>query len=103
MNFTCIFLGIVFLIAGCMFAYGKVHIYMSFWSNMSLEEKEKIKIIPLCHNIGAVITLSGVIFLMRDFLSVLAKNGFVAAMIAWLIIAMIDVWYIQNSERYTSQ
>ena len=44
MNLTCIFFGIIFTIAGFMFACGKGHIHFSSWKNMPQEEKEKIKL-----------------------------------------------------------
>ena len=65
MNLTCIFFGIIFTIAGFMFACGKGHIHFSSWKNMPQEEKEKIKIVPLCRNIGEVIALNGLIFLLK--------------------------------------
>ena len=67
---------------------------------MPQEEKEKIKIVPLCRNIGEVIALNGIIFLMRGLWSGFAGHWFVAAMIAWLMIAGFDVWYIEKSNRY---
>ena len=42
MNVTCIFFGVIFTIAGFMFACGKGHIHLSSWKNMTQEEKEKI-------------------------------------------------------------
>ena len=60
MDFTCIFFGILFTIAGFVFACGKGHIHLSEWKNMPQEEKDKIKIIPLCRNIGEVIALNGI-------------------------------------------
>ena len=65
MNVTCIFFGIIFTIAGFMFACGKGHIHLSSWKNMTQEEKDKIKIVPLCRNIGEVIALNGLIFLLK--------------------------------------
>ena len=65
MNVTCIFFGVIFTIAGFMFACGKGHIHLSSWKNMTQEEKEKIKIVPLCRNIGEVIALNGLIFLLK--------------------------------------
>ena len=84
MDYTCIFFGVLFTIAGFVFACGKGHIHLSAWKNMPQEEKEKIKIVPLCRNIGEVIALNGIIFLMRG----------------WLMIAGFDVWYIGKSNRY---
>ena len=65
MQFTSIVLGIVFTVAGFLFACGKLHIHLSNWKNMPEEEKESIDIVPLCHNVGAIITLSGLIFLAK--------------------------------------
>ena len=87
MDFTCIFFGILFTIAGFVFACGKGHIHLSEWKNMPQEEKDKIKIIPLCRNIGEVIALNGIIFLMKGLWSGFPNHWFVCAMIAWLIVA----------------
>ena len=95
MNVTCIFFGIIFTIAGFMFACGEGHIHFSSWKNMPQEEKEKIKIVPLCRNIGEVIALNGLIFLLKGL-----WPGFVTAMIAWFIVAGFDLWYIEKSDRY---
>ena len=67
---------------------------------MPQEEKEKIKIVPLCRNIGEVISLNGLIFLMKGFWAAFSNHWFVGAMIAWLIVAGFDVWYISKSGRY---
>ena len=83
MDYTCIFFGVLFTIAGFVFACGKGHIHLSAWKNMPQEEKEKIKII-----------------LMKGLWSGFAGHWFVAAMIAWLMIAGFDVWYIGKSNRY---
>lgn len=97
MNFTCIFFGIVFTIAGFIFVCGKGHIHLSAWKNMPQEEKEKIKIVPLCRNIGEVITLSGIIFLMKGLWSGFEDHWFVTA---WFIVAGFDLWYIEKSSQY---
>ena len=44
MDFTCIFFGVLFTVAGFVFACGKGHIHLSAWKNMSQSEKDKIKI-----------------------------------------------------------
>ena len=69
MDFTCIFFGVLFTVAGFVFACGKGHIHLSAWKNMSQSEKDKIKIRPLCRNIGEVIALNGIIFLLKGFWS----------------------------------
>ena len=100
MNITCIIFGTAFVIVGVLFALGKVHPRLSAWKNMSQEEKEKINIIPLCRNIGEVILLSGIIFLLNGFLISFQEHWFTGAMIAWLIFAGLDVWFIGKSKRY---
>ncbi|MCD7872688.1 MAG: DUF3784 domain-containing protein [Clostridiales bacterium] len=103
MDYTCIFFGILFTAAGILFAFGKGHIHLSAWKNMPREEKEKINIMPLCRNIGALITLSGIIFLAKGLWSGLAVRWFVWAMISWIIVAGIDIWHISKSNRYRNQ
>lgn len=96
MNFTCIFFGLVFVLAGIWFSFGKGYLHISSWKNMPSEEKEKIDIRALSRNVGAMISLCGVIFLIGGiFVSI-----FLWSMIAWLIIAGIDVYIISKTERY---
>ena len=59
-----------------------------------------IKISPLCRNIGEVIALNGIIFLLKGFWSGFSDHRFVGAMIAWLCLAGFDVWYIGKRKRY---
>lgn len=100
MNFICIFLGILFIISGIVFAVGKGHIHLYAWKNMPQFEKDKIKIRPLCRNIGTIIALNGFIFLIKGVWPTFNQSWFVAMMIAWLFVASIDVWYINKSKRY---
>lgn len=100
MDFTCIFFGVVFIMTGILFAFGKCHIYLSAWKNMPQQEKENIRIGPLCRNIGGIIALSGIIFLSKGLFPAFENRCFVAAMILWLILAGFDVWYINKSNRY---
>ena len=67
---------------------------------MPQEEKDKIKMVPLCRNIGEVIALNGLIFLSKGLWPGFSNHWFVGAMVAWLIVAGFDVWYIGKSERY---
>ena len=48
MDFTCIFFGILFTLAGFWLAFGKGYRHLSLWKNMPQEEKDKINIVPLC-------------------------------------------------------
>ena len=100
MDYTCIFFGVLFTIAGFVFACGNGQIHLSAWKNMPQVEKVNLNIVPLCRNIGEVIALNGIIFLMRGLWSGFAGHWFVTAMIAWLMIAGFDVWYIGKSNRY---
>lgn len=100
MNFICIFFGIFFIIAGFIFATGNGHIHLDAWKNMTQFEKDKIKIKPLCRNIGQIIALNGFIFLSKGFLPMFNQSLFVVTMIVWSFIALFDVWYINKSKRY---
>lgn len=103
MNFTCIFWGLLFCVAGFAFACGKVHTHLSAWKAMPQEEKEKIKIVPLCRNIGEVIALSGIIFLLKGLWPGFSEHWFVCTMIAWLVVAGFDVCYIEKKDRYRNK
>lgn len=100
MDFICIFFGTLFTLAGFLFFFGKAHIYLSVWKNMPQEEKDKIKISPLCRNIGEVIILSGLIFLMKGLWADFSDHWFMGSMVVWLMVAGLDVWYMTKSERY---
>ena len=100
MNITCIFFGIIFLITGILFAAGRLHRYIAAWKAMSEEEKRRIRIVPLCKNVGGVIALSGVIFLINGFWQGFQDHLFVLCMIAWLLLAGIDLFFIEKKHWY---
>ncbi|MDD3184501.1 MAG: DUF3784 domain-containing protein [Anaerostipes sp.] len=100
MNITCICFGILFLVAGSMFFIGKGHIHISAWKEMTDVEKEKVDIVPLCRNIGGVISLCGFIFLISGLWIAFKNHVFVWSMIIWLIVAGTDVYFIGKSKRY---
>lgn len=100
MDYTCIFFGVLFTIGGIVFATGNGHPHLSAWRNMPPEEKEKIAIVPLCRNNGEIIALNGIIFLLKGLWAGFSDHWFVGAMVAWMIIAGFDVWYIEKSQRY---
>lgn len=103
MNVTCIFFGILFFAAGVAFACGKLHIHLTAWKAMPEEEKEKINIVPLCLNIGSVIALCGLIFLISGLWSAFKEHAFAWTMIAWLVLSGADVYYIGKKDRYTQR
>ena len=100
LNPGAIFFGVLFLTAGLLFAAGKVHERLPFWKRMPETEKQKIRIGPLCRNIGEMILLSGLLFLMDGFWPRFREHWFAGAMAAWLMVAALDVWVIGRSSRY---
>ena len=100
MNYTCIFFGCLFIAMGIIFAFGKGHIHLKAWKNMPQKEKDKIDILPLCRNIGEVIMLNGILFLTKGMWSGFRDHWFMCAMVAWFIVAGLDVWYISKGHRY---
>ena len=102
MNIICILFGAIFTVAGFLFAAGKIHTHIPAWKQMPEEEKKKINIGPLCRNIGEVILLSGIIFLLKGFWPAFTDHWFTGSMVAWLIVAGLDVWFISKSSRFKS-
>ena len=100
MNYTCIFFGCLFITMELIFAFGKGHTHLKAWKNMPQKEKDKIDILPLCRNIGEVIMLNGILFLTKGMWSGFRDHWFMCAMVAWFIVAGLDVWYISKGHRY---
>ena len=100
MDFTCMVVGIVFIIFGFLLAIGKLHKHLKAWKNTPKELQEKINIKGLCLNIGEVIMLSGLIFLLRGIFPEFNGYYFVIAIVAWIIIAVFDLVYIYKSKHY---
>ena len=67
---------------------------------MPKEDKDKINIKNLCINIGVIISISGIIFILGGFIKPFRENYFAICMIIWLIGAGFDVYYISKSHRY---
>ena len=103
MNIIYIIFGTFFSIGGILFAIGKIHPHISVWKDMIPEEKEEVNIIHLSRNIGEVILLSGIIFLLKGFLPSFQTHWFTGAMVAWFIVAGVDVCFINKSKRYRNQ
>ena len=47
--------------------------------------------------------LNGIIFLIKGFWAGFSNYWFVGAMIAWLIVAGLDIWCIGKSDRYRNK
>ncbi|MCD8381981.1 MAG: DUF3784 domain-containing protein [Clostridiales bacterium] len=103
MDYICLFLGVLFAVTGIVFAFGKAYNYLSAWKKMPEAEKEKIKIEPLCRNIGVMIVLNGIIFILKGVCAGFSDTVFTWAVIVWMILAGIDVFYISKSSRYKNQ
>ena len=56
-------MGVLFIIAGLAFFFGRTHIQLFAWENMP--EQGRGRTMPLCRCMGEVIVLSGLIFLMK--------------------------------------
>ncbi len=100
MDVRCLAFGFVFIILGIAVALGKVHTHIDSWKTMTEEEKNAVRIGPLCRNVGVVISLCGIIFLVSGLWESFRVNWFIWTMIAWFVVCGIDVWRISKSERY---
>ena len=100
MNISCIAFGVIFCIAGAIFGMGRGHIHLKAWKAMPEEERAKIRILPLCRNIGMMIVLCGVIFLLGGFWTAFKESAFIWTMILWMIAAGADVYLMEKSNRY---
>ena len=94
MNFTCLILGILFASAGVFFYSGRAVNHITAW------KKRNIRIGPLCRNVGTMIFISGIIFILSGLWKAFRGDVFLWSMIAWLILSGLDVYWIGKSGRY---
>ncbi len=101
MKVICVVSGILFFLLGLLLFIGKLHPHLDLWKKLSKEDQEKIRIIPLCRNMGAMICLCGLIFFVSGmFWTAGMSRIFIWLMIAWFVLSGIDVYWIQTSNRY---
>lgn len=100
MNITCIIFGVLFIALGIVFFVGKAHDHIESYRRMSEAERADIKIEPLCRNVGIVVGLAGIGFLIAGLFPMFASKGFIWYMITWFIGAGFDVRFISKSNHY---
>ena len=100
MNATCFIFGLCFIGAGLLFMGGKLHGYITAWKMMPQEEKDNIRIEELCVNVGGMIALCGLIFLLAGMNSLFKEKCFVWAMIGWIVLSGVDVYAIEKKGKY---
>ncbi len=100
MNLLCLVLGIIICVIGVVFIAGKGHSRLAAWRSMSPAEQARILIGPLSRNIGAMIMLCGIIFLIAAFNEAFKDHVFMWAMIVWFVAAGLDVFFIGRGGRY---
>ncbi len=105
MNFTgtCLAFGIFFIAAGLILAFTKAYTKMQFWTSLSPEEQEEIRVVPLCRNLGAMIGLCGLIFLMAALWSWFYQHAFIWCMIAWFVLGFFDAYKISKAGWYINE
>ncbi len=102
MDWTCIIFGLLFMGAGIAFYKGNIHSRTGAWKNMSEDEKATILIEPLCKNIGTMVAICGLFFLMKGLFGWFSGYPFLISMIVWFALCWVDVYYIEKSGRYVT-
>ena len=100
MDLTCLMFGLMFFGVGILFILGKLHVHMSVWRTMTRAERARIRVEALRCNIGCMIALCGIVFLLAGLSPVFKERFFTWAMIAWLIGSGADIWYIEKKGKY---
>ncbi len=96
----CITFGMIFLIAGGMFFTGTALRFIEDWQRIPQEEKDQIRIIPLCRNAGVMLALAGIVFIAAGCFPRFRELMFRWTMIGWMALCAADLVYIEKSERY---
>ncbi len=103
MNFTCAAFGIVFIAFGAGVFSGLIINHMHEWTDLSEEEKSSVRIDALCRNMGVMIMLAGVIFLVSGLFEAFRNSFFLIAMIIWFVVCAVDVYQIEKKQRYMTR
>lgn len=96
MNGTCVIFGILFLAAGILFALGFLHVHMAAWKAMTEEERNAARIKPICRNVGAMIALCGIIFLVSGLSKTFMDRAFSWSMTGWILLSCLDLYHINK-------
>ena len=100
MDLTCLVFGVLFTSAGLLFRRGKLHVRLAAWQAMPEEEREKLDVGGLCRNIGGMIALCGLIFLLAGLVPHFEEKFFVWSMVLWLILSGADLYWIEKRGKY---
>ncbi len=103
MNLFDLIFGVIFLVLGIVFGFTKSYTHLKAWKAMPEKDRAKVKIVPLCRNVGGMIALAGILFLLKGAISGYGDRAFVITMVAWLVLAGIDVAFITKSKRYRNE
>ncbi len=96
-------IGALFIVVGLLFGSGKIHTHFFFWTRMPEQEKEKVRIRPLCQKIGAFLALFGLLFLVRGFWNTMPPILFAVVVCIWLAFAIGDAVFILKSSYYINR
>ncbi len=102
-DILCLVLGVVIIVFGILTATGWLLPHLSSWKAIDAKEKEKIRVAPLCHNIGAMMGVAGVIFILYALITPYTQTAFTLTIGAWFVVAIVDIVYIAKSKRYRNE
>ncbi len=94
-------IGILILAGGVYFMTGRAMGRVSGWQALSEAEKAAINIRPLCMNIGGMIAICGIIFLITGINDDFKERFFMWAMLIWMAASVINVYIIEKKQLYT--
>lgn len=97
MDITCLFLGFLFFISGYLIFSQKITNYLI--KRNSFKQKENIKVNLLYKNIGFMIIVNSLIFLLSGFSSRFKKNIFTWSIILWFILTVFDIYWIEKLKK----
>ncbi len=97
MNYNWILFGIGFTTVGFIMAFGKKSKVGEQKKTGSIKNKQYY-----C-NIGEVIMLNGIIFSLKGFWEGFSNHWFVCSMVAWMIVACLDITYTIKRSKYQNE
>ncbi len=97
-----VIVGVVVLCFGVLFLTGRALPLFRSWRQMPEQEKAGIRVDRLNRNLGAVIIICGLIFLICGVMPDVPGTTFSIAMVVWIALAIADAVFISKSKRYVN-
>lgn len=95
-----VMVGIAILVLSLLFWIGKVPKSIINFDKIQQEEQGRLNQKALGRNLSLVLLLLAIIFIITGFSPVFKEKYFIIAVLVWVVVVFLDIWFIGKSSRY---